>query len=827
VSTRYVCIHGHFYQPPRESPWLEEIARQESARPYHDWNERVTKEAYAPNAFSRMLDERGHIDRIVNNYARISFNFGPTLLRWMEDEAPDTYEAVLEADRTSAERFSGQGSAMAQAFGHMIMPLATSRDKGTQIHWGIRDFQHRFGRDPRGMWLPETAVDLECLDLMAAEGIEFTILAPRQAAAVRGPEHEDWEGVEGERVDPGRAYRVALPSGRDMVVFFYDGGLSRAVAFERLLTDGTMLARRLLDAAGPGRGPNSLIHIATDGETYGHHHRHGEMALSYALRLIEDDSEVHLTNYAEYLDRHPPEWEARIVEDSSWSCVHGVERWRADCGCTTGDHGEWSQQWRAPLREALDWLRDQFIARYEGAAGELLDDPWGARTRYVDVVLDREPENVHGFLDREAGRDLEHAERVRALQLLELQRNAMLMYTSCGWFFDDLARIETLQVLRYAARTLHLNEVLFGDDLSEEFLSRLARARSNVPALGTGADLYRARIAPERIGLARVGAHYAVASFFENGDHEAGTEDRVYAYTVRVGDRRRHAAGGVRFEVGHLNVTSRITLTSGRFSYGILHMGDHHLVGGVRSFGDEERYQELVDPMVKDFERGATLEIIRTLDREFHASDYSLHSLLQDEQERVVRRILEGSLADAEGTLGRLYEGRMPLMRFLAGLGIAQPPPFRAAGEFTLNTRLERELRRDRPDPSTLEEIFHEARLTGLRVDRETLRHAAEGAITRLLARLREAPDDPERLVEARRLIDFVHSLPFSTDLWAAQNTYFEILQKDYPERVARSRDGDREARWWVEEFQSMGQALAVAVPEAGEDAPEPATPPE
>ena len=815
MSHRYICIHGHFYQPPRESPWLEEIARQESARPFHDWNERVTKEAYAPNAFSRILDERGRIQRIVNNYARISFNFGPTLLRWMEKEAPETYGAILEADRRSAERFSGQGSAMAQAFGHMIMPLATSRDKGTQVHWGIRDFQHRFGRDPRGMWLPETAVDLETLDLMAAEGIEFTVLAPRQAQAVRGPGHDEWEGVEGERVNPGRGYRVALPSGREIVAFFYDGGLSRAVAFERLLVDGAALAQRLLEAGG-GRGtPDSLSHIATDGETYGHHHRHGEMALSYALQLMEDEPEVHLTNYGEYLDRHPPDWEARIVENSSWSCAHGVERWRADCGCSTGSHTEWRQRWRAPLREALDWLRDELASRYEEAAGERLDDPWGARTRYVDVILNREPDNVHAFLDREARHELDHPERVRTLQLLELQRNAMLMYTSCGWFFDDLARIETLQVLRYAARTLHLNEVLFGDDLSEEFLGRLARARSNVAALGTGADLYRNRIAPERVGLGRVGAHYAVASFFENGEGGAGDEDRVYCYGVNVGDRRRQAAGGIRFDLGHLKVTSRITLTSARFSYGILHMGDHHLVGGVRSFDGEEAYRELADLMIQDFERGDTLEIIRTLDREFHASDYSLQSLFQDEQERVVNRILESSLAEAEGTMGKLYEGRMPLMRFLAGLGIPQPPPFRAAGEFTLNTRLERELRSRRPDPATLDEIFHEARLTALRVDRETLRHAAEDAVSRLLFRLQEAPDDPERLEDARRLIDFVHSLPFSTDLWAAQNTYFEILEVGYPEQVERSTAGDREAQWWVEEFRAIGDALGIAVPEA------------
>ncbi|MEC9372697.1 MAG: glycoside hydrolase, partial [Planctomycetota bacterium] len=264
---RYICLHGHFYQPPRENPWLERIQRQESAYPFHDWNERIQHECYAPNAAARMLDDDGRILRIINNYSRISFNFGPTLLAWMEFADPDAYHAIIEADRESVRRFSGHGSAMAQAYGHIILPLANSRDKRTQILWGIRDFRQRFGRDPEGMWLPETAVDLESLDIMAEHGLTFTILAPRQAQAIRAMGDEHWTDVSDERIDPTRAYEVRLPSGRTIAAFFYDGPISRGVAFERLLERGEHFADRLAGVFSEERDWPQLVHIATDGET--------------------------------------------------------------------------------------------------------------------------------------------------------------------------------------------------------------------------------------------------------------------------------------------------------------------------------------------------------------------------------------------------------------------------------------------------------------------------------------------------------------------------------------------------------------------------------
>ncbi|MFP5247944.1 MAG: DUF3536 domain-containing protein, partial [Thermoanaerobaculia bacterium] len=521
---RFITIHGHFYQPPRENPWLEAVETQDSAYPYHDWNERITAECYEPNATARVLDAGDRILRIENNYAKISFNFGPTLLSWLEICAPDTYAAILEADRLSRERYSGHGCAIAQAYNHIILPLANDRDKTTQVRWGVRDFEKRFGRKPEGMWLPETAVDVASLEALAAEGIAFTILEPHQAARYRRIGETHWHDAHG-HIDPTMAYRCELPSGRSIALFFYDGPISRAVAFENLLARGENLAHRLAGAFSDARHHPQLVNIATDGETYGHHHLFGEMALAYALQLIEDQQLAKLTNYAEHLAQHPPAYEVEIVERTAWSCAHGVERWRSDCGCNTGAGAGWNQQWRTPLRAALDWLRDEAGAIFERHAASLVRDPWVARDEYIDVILDRSEESLDRFLAKHA----QSGARVTSiLELLELQRNAMLMYTSCGWFFNDISGIETVQVLHYAARVIQLAEQATHTELEAEFLRRLEPARSNLPERGNARLIYERDVIPARLDLSRVAAHYAVLSLFESFDDDA----RVYCYDV-------------------------------------------------------------------------------------------------------------------------------------------------------------------------------------------------------------------------------------------------------------------------------------------------------
>jgi len=484
---RFICVHGHFYQPPRENPWTDQVELQPSAHPYHDWNERITAECYRP------LAELGA-------YARMSFDFGPTLLHWLERQEPEVYRAVLESDRRSAEIFPGHGSAMAQAYNHIILPLANHHDRVTQIVWGIRDFEWRFGRRPEGMWLPETAVDLQTLEILSEQGIRFTVLAPHQARRTCSLRDGQWKEIGRHGIHSTRSYLQRLPSGKQIHLFFYHGSISRAVSFERLATDGPRLAEKLQHGFYRDASEPQLVSIASDGETYGHHHAGGDRALMEALRRIESEGPARLTNYAEYLDKHPPEHEVEILEKSSWSCSHGIDRWWSDCGCNSGANPGWRQEWRTPLRNALDWLRDSVIPHYEESAGRLFKDPWAARDRSLELILDPSPETARKFFGTQARRPLTEEERRRALKFLDLQRQALLMYTSCGWFFDDVGGIEAAQILRYAARAIELAEELFGLPLEARFLEVLSEARSNDPAKGDGRKIYETMVRPVKAG---------------------------------------------------------------------------------------------------------------------------------------------------------------------------------------------------------------------------------------------------------------------------------------------------------------------------------------
>lgn len=486
----YVCIHGHWYQPPRENPFTGEVGVQPSAAPFANWNERITAECYAPNTRAEILGDDGEVRARINNYEWVSSDWGPTLLQWMEEHEPETYRRVIAADAASMEHFDGHGTAVAHTYNHTILPLSNRRDKRTQIVWGIADFRHRFGREPEGMWLPETAVDLESLELMAEAGIKYTILSPYQVAATL--DHGEWTDAVGGSVDTGVPYTVQLFGGRTIGVFFYNGPLSQEIAFNGILEDGSILAKRLVQALGePGDEPR-LSHVATDGETYGHHHRHGEMALARAVEDLDADPGVELTNYSAFLSKHPPTRIARIIEGTSWSCAHGIDRWRGDCGCQTGEHSDWSQKWRAPLRQSLDYLRDELIEVFESRGATVLKDPWAARDDYIDLILNGSSDR---FLDEHCRPDLSEEQRKLAIDLLEIQHRAMLMYTSCGWFFDDISGLEAVFVLRQAGRVIDLSRRAVGKDLELEFLDILEQARSNVDGR-SGREVFEESVMP-------------------------------------------------------------------------------------------------------------------------------------------------------------------------------------------------------------------------------------------------------------------------------------------------------------------------------------------
>jgi len=820
---RYVCIHGHFYQPPRENPWLEAIELQDSAYPYHDWNERITAECYGPNARSRILDEDGRIRQIANNYARISYNFGPTLLKWLEDEEPDVYARVIEADKESADRFSGHGSAMAQPYNHMIMPLAGTRDRYTQVRWGIRDFERRFGRAPVGIWLPEAAVDNETLDIVSEFGIQYTVLAPSQAMRIKGPTSRNWADVSREQIDPTRSYYVSLPSGRRINVFFYDGPIARAVAFENVLESGETFANRLTGSFSDTRDWPQLVHIATDGETYGHHHRFGDMALAYALDYIERKGEAKLTNYAEYLEWHPPEWQVEIAENTSWSCTHGIERWRSDCGCNTGGHPGWNQAWRAPLREAFDWLRDAVAPLYERKGGELFRDPWQARDDYIRVILDRSDENVAAFLAEHGTEKLDASQRTTALELLELQRHALLMYTSCGWFFDDVSGIEATQTIQYAGRVIELAEKLFGEPAGDprleslgyakggiegQFLEILARAKSNIPEQGDGRAIYERAVRPAAVDLAKVAAHYAVSSLFEEYPEEA----RVYCYDVALREYQRQSEGQAQIAVGRAEVKSIITLEAQEESFGVLHFGDHNITAGVRPHGDHEVYEQMKIEAISAFREADLPETIRLLDRHFGDLTYSLRTLFKDEQRKVLRSVLEATVVEAEATYRGIFEHHAPLMRYLMDIGVPMLGSFQAAAELVINVNLRRTLEGAPINESRLAEHLADASAWSINLDTQGLAFAAKGTLERLAIEFEKHPDSEEALRALEESSRCVKLLPLAVDLAEVQNRFWNVLRERYPDYAKRAAKGEADAMSWVEHFRALGDNLNVRV---------------
>jgi alpha-amylase/alpha-mannosidase (GH57 family) len=479
-----MIVHGHFYQPPRENPWTGEIDHQPTAAPFHDWNERVHAEAYLPNSEATILFPHG--EEKVNNYERMSFDVGPTLMQWLEKVHPATYGHIIEADRESARRL-GRGNAMAQGFHHAILPLAEPHDLRTEVRWGLADFRHRFGRAAEGMWLPETAANAAVLAALVEEGVAFTVLAPWQAARWRAPEGH-WVEVADDGLDVRRPYRWMHPdgSGRSLALFFYDGDIAKAIAFER----ATVSAERLIDLfARRARDDGLVIHAATDGETYGHHHTFGEIGLAYGLFVEAARRGLEPINYSVALERWEASHEVQLPagEGTSWSCAHGVGRWKEDCGCHTGGEYGWNQAWRAPLRRGLEVVKRAADASFERAGRGLLEDPWAARDDYVRVVIGA---TSWDEFSAQWLKNPNAAARRQARTLLELQRSALQMFTSCAWFFSDISGIETVQILRYAMRALELLEEMDEPDPTDGLMAELEQAKSNVPAFGTGADIF-------------------------------------------------------------------------------------------------------------------------------------------------------------------------------------------------------------------------------------------------------------------------------------------------------------------------------------------------
>ncbi|MFH1442302.1 MAG: DUF3536 domain-containing protein [Candidatus Omnitrophota bacterium] len=804
---RSVCIHGHFYQPPRENPWLEDIELQDSAYPYHDWNMRITAECYAPNTASRILNSERIIEDIVNNYSKISFNFGPTLLSWMRKHNPETYQAVLDADKESKKNFSGHGSAIAQCYNHMIMPLANSRDKQTQVIWGIKDFEYRFNRPPEGMWLPETAVDLETLEILAENQIKFTILAPHQAKQIRLIGEEEWIDVSNASIDPKIPYLCSLPSGKTIAIFFYDGPIARDIAFGDLLSNGGNFAGRLLSVFAEDQGKSQLIHVATDGETYGHHHRFGEMALSYCVYCIEYNSLAGLTVYGEYLEKNPPAYEAQIFENSSWSCPHGVERWRNDCGCNSGGNHGWNQAWRAPLRAALDWLRDNLLQVYSDQIFGFLRDPWLARDEYIEVVLDRSIENVEIFLSKHKLRELSQEEEVKILRLLEMQRNVMLMYTSCGWFFDEISGIETTQIIQYAARAIQLAKMTSGLSFEEPFVDLLARAPSNVPEYKDGAKIYELFATPYILDLLRVGVHYGVFSLFK-----PNTEiTKVYSFNIDSRKYELFESGKQKLAIGNVHVRSDITWAQQDISFAVFHLGDQNLVAGAREFMGEESYAQMYEELKTSFLKGDISEIMHLINKHFNHDGYSLWHLFKDEQRQVLNQIFNAAVKEIESSFHQIFEHHYPVMQVVDKIKIPLPESFIFVAEFILNRDIREALESKELNINRIKKQVDDIKRFSLKLDKN-ISFVASNKINELMRDFSQNIQDCSLLSDIASLLKIMEILSLDLDLWKAQNMYFSIGKKILETKQLEAEKGDETAKKWVECFSELGGYLKVRI---------------
>ncbi|MDD3419773.1 MAG: DUF3536 domain-containing protein [Candidatus Gastranaerophilales bacterium] len=813
--TKFLTIHGHFYQPPRENPWLDAIELQESALPWHDWNERINRECYNPNSVSRIVDGHNKIIDIVNNYKYMSFNFGPTLMSWLEQFAPLTYERVIQADIDSRAMYSGHGNAIAQVYNHMIMPLANLRDKYTQTIWGIKDFESRFGRKPEGIWLAETAVDDQTLEVLYDCGVKYTVLSPYQAAKVKALDGSDWHDVSWGNIDPARAYRYFIKNNPEKYVdlFFYDGAISRSVAFDNLLKDGNKFVHRLQEGVSEQRDYDQLVNIGTDGESYGHHTKFGDMALAYVLGKKAKEAGFTITNYAEYLEKYPPEFEADIKQPSSWSCFHGVGRWQDDCGCSTGGHGGWNQKWRRPLRDALDWLRDELSVIYENSASKYLKEPWEARDAYINVILDRNELTLNKFFKKHQTHELSEEEKTATLRLLEIQRNAMLMYTSCGWFFSEISGIETTQIMKYAARAMELAINFSDKPLEESFLQILEKAQSNIPQYGNGREIYEKFVKPAVVHRKQIVTQWALKSLYE----DPCDEENIYCYAIEKMDYRKLQKSNTTLAVGRIKVKSKITLSVQDFVFAVLRFsgGDFHCA--VSEFTSSQKYNKVKKELVDKYTQEPLTEVIRTLDEHLDRNYFTLDDIFLEERRHLLGLHLNNKVSKFSSNFRTMYEESRRTILQLSELGVDIPPEMKIVAKYTLSKDFNAlfESADDILDKDVIQnatDIIKEVDSLKIILDTKSASKLFESELLRNLRKLTKNIELQETEVVAE-ILETAQVLKIILDLNEAQNIYFEKIFSKMPEIMQITLNSkDSKIRQLVRNLIKIGKFLDINV---------------
>ncbi|MEA5537222.1 DUF3536 domain-containing protein [Crocosphaera sp. XPORK-15E] len=788
----YVTLHGHFYQPPRENPYLDTIERQPSAYPFRNWNERIAHECYRTNAFARIFNPQGELIGIVNNFEYLSFNIGPTLMSWLQTHDLETYQRIIEADHKSCQRLNGHGNAIAQVYNHIILPLANKQDKYTQIRWGKADFRHRFGRNPEGMWLAETAVDYATLEVLIDEDIKFIVLAPTQAErcrpfATEETSNPEWHEVGGGQIDPTRPYRCFIKDGRYLDIFFYDGPISGDIGFGDVLESSQHLAGRIGRAIKGDHRKSQIISIGTDGETFGHHKRDKERCIAYAFTVEFPQRNWTVTNYAHYLSICPPVWEVELKPVTAWSCMHGVDRWQDDCGC--GGGGEWHQKWRRPLRDTLDWLRDQLIPTYEQTAGQLFNDPWRARDEYIKVILDRSVENVEEFLSRHQRHALSPAEQIDALRLLEVQRHSLLMYTSCGWFFEEISRPEGTQILRYAARALELAGEVAGLNLEKEFISRLAAAPSNVETYKDGADVYYHLVVSSQVNFQQVAAHYAISSLFT----KYLPQQQVYCYDAQQFDYEKQQLGTLTLAVGQVKLTSKITWESHHFTFAVLHLGGWDFHCCIQPFNGRLSYSEIKEQLFDLFKQASAAQIILAMGKLFGEQSFSLQHLFAEERHRIMNLLTVKTKQHLDQLYTQVYRDNYSILAAFHRDEIPVPKELQVAAEIALSHRclttvraLEKSLEEQTVKDTHLEELTilaTEASHLSCVLDVPEAKQTLERLILKILGQVlndESSVDLEQEIKPLERMIELGKQLNLDLSLDKVQELYYQFLYEQF-----------------------------------------------
>jgi len=805
IKDGYIAIHGHFYQPPRENPWFEAIETEESAHPFHDWNERIALECYRPNAHARLVDDKGKILEIINNYSSISFNFGPTLLPWLEKHFPSVYQKILEADRESLRRF-GHGNAIAQVYNHIIMPLANERDKETEVLWGMADFEKRFHRKPEAMWLPETAVNYSTLRLLVKYGMRYLILSPFQALRVKPFGGKRWIDVSQGRIDSTQPYRCYIKeaSGKRLLdqfidIFFYNGIISKEIAFGDLLKDGNAFSNRFTQFYQESKGRPQLIHIATDGETYGHHMKFGDMALAYALEKGFPSRGLEVINYGAFLKRFPPVYEVEIDEGpkgegTSWSCAHGVGRWKEDCGCSTGGRPGWNQKWRKPLRQALDLLRDELSLAFEKEGERIFHAGWEARDRYIEVILDRSPERIESFFERYGFKDLDEKEKIKGLKLLEMQRHALQMYTSCGWFFTDLAGIETILILQHAARAIQLAEELTGQEIGGKFIQHLSEAKSNLPEMGSGDQVYQHLVKLKQVTPGKLVNHFAISSLFDGEDGEK----KIFSYRVKKIDYERVEKNGDLLVIGQMKVTSEVIPESKEFLFGLIPSEKEVFRTWVSEFKDTVPFDKLREKGLEHFGRGEE-EMTKVLTSILGNKTFTIQDTFMEERQTIFQKLIQKEFDEHCQIYADLFDRTKQVVEALAREGLEIPHEIRVAAEITLSNRLFQEINELKSDFEKTKEreeisrIIEEAKEHGYHLRREKSLLVLNEILKEKMNTLQKSKGSDlsrqaEQIEELMTLLDSAKKWDFVLPLEEAQNLMKEILDECV---------GGLEKGWW------------------------------